>query len=189
MLVSGSGLKCSLYPTAAVMHHSHPGQVIAASPLTAWLPCLPSIVVDRYGPPRMQAHSAGSGHAPNVAAACNAACSCTSTDSFAPVCGGNGVVYYNACFAGCTTALGTVEGSASDSVSDIPVSFTYSNCSCVSIDSAGAGVSCSKVENVAAAVSVGVCLHARLPVCLRTSVRACLCAIRPVPNPQPPLCC
>ncbi|XP_077990592.1 solute carrier organic anion transporter family member 4C1-like [Glandiceps talaboti] len=37
----------------------------------------------------------------NLTAACNAGCQC-STEIYSPVCGSNGVQYFDACFAGCT---------------------------------------------------------------------------------------
>ena len=46
-----------------------------------------------------------SGYRYNLTSACNSACACAR--DYNPVCGSDGVVYYSACHAGCTSVNGT----------------------------------------------------------------------------------
>ncbi|XP_069808390.1 solute carrier organic anion transporter family member 4A1 isoform X2 [Dendropsophus ebraccatus] len=56
----------------------------------------------------------------NLSAACNANCSCAQ-DHYSPVCGADGVMYYSACYAGCSgTYMERDDGKK-----------VYQNCSCI----------------------------------------------------------
>ncbi|KAG9465483.1 hypothetical protein GDO78_018212 [Eleutherodactylus coqui] len=60
------------------------------------------------------------GNSPNLSAACNTDCSCMQ-DHYSPVCGADGVMYYSACYAGCSgTYLERHNGKK-----------VYQNCSCI----------------------------------------------------------
>ncbi|XP_075296220.1 solute carrier organic anion transporter family member 1C1 isoform X2 [Opisthocomus hoazin] len=62
----------------------------------------------------------------NFMASCNADCGCM-LDQWDPVCGGNGITYMTACFAGCKSSIGTGK------------SLVFRNCSCVEGQGHGLG--------------------------------------------------
>ncbi|XP_077990641.1 solute carrier organic anion transporter family member 4C1-like [Glandiceps talaboti] len=53
----------------------------------------------------------------NLTHACNVGCSCAGTETYSPVCGVDGLVYFDACYAGCLTTPDEGE--------------TYYDCSCI----------------------------------------------------------
>ncbi|XP_006819770.1 solute carrier organic anion transporter family member 4A1-like [Saccoglossus kowalevskii] len=58
----------------------------------------------------------------NLTHPCNDHCNCAGTETYSPVCGSNGLVYFDACYAGC------LETDAEEKI--------YSNCSCIDTDPA-----------------------------------------------------
>ncbi|XP_056404526.1 solute carrier organic anion transporter family member 4A1 [Hyla sarda] len=60
------------------------------------------------------------GNSLNLSAACNANCSCAQ-DHYSPVCGADGIMYYSACYAGCSGAYVELNNGSK----------VYKNCSCI----------------------------------------------------------